>query len=122
MGGIANKNFSADIRWQLQTHFERVAYQRKKAEQPHPDAPRPHDPSKFMPRPDFIAVMDTKGVAFLMPYDNVGAALSAGKVKILRHPNNYNELFGEDQLVDIPENVLPERRISLNESFNYPNF
>lgn len=116
--GLQNLGTKPELSWVLQNQFERVARARAKAAIPHPSAPRPYDPNQFMPRPDYIIVMATNGDISLMPFDDLHAALREGKVKVLRHPNNREDLFEESQLVDMPPNLLPARRITLNESFN----
>jgi hypothetical protein len=120
--GIQNFHVNPSLGWQIQNHFERVAIQRRKVAVPPPNAPRPYDWTKFMPRPDFIVVMDTNGDISLMSYAEVVGQVRSGALKILRHENNYNEMFEESQLVDMPDGVLPATRLTLNQSFNYPRF
>ncbi len=118
MKHLPNQHTQPSTPWQIQNHFERVAYQLKKSEQPHPDAPRPYNVLQNVPRPDVIAVLFNDGVATLMPYSDVSGALKEGRIKVLRHANNYNWLFEGHELIDIPVGTIPVTRITLNQSFN----
>jgi len=82
-------------------YFEREAYLSKQRPQTHRDA-------------DVVAVVMPNGELGLMSYPQVHTQ----RIKVIKHPLNFNHLFPEEQLMDVILPAVPPG-LSLNESFNH---
>jgi len=90
MSKLSNLGTRVDSRIAIQRHFERMTY----LERQRPQTSR---------TPDVIACVKPSGDMALMSYPQVVDQ----RIKVIRHPLNFNHLFDGSQIIDVELPAIP---------------